>query len=298
MNVSAIGNAAFFMKKILTFFLILFCQLVTQAQPKTKQVLIEGSGPPVILLHGGTFDFNSFAVHSKLLADSFTAIRMQQFNVQFANEGWTLPKNYSVKTESEAVKATLDSLHISRPVILVGHSYGGVVAFDFAMNHPERIQSLVLVEAPLFAIAKAKGEYSKKMEQIDELTQHFTPQTTITEQMIKGFRCKLINCDTFDIRQHPMWPKWLAEKDRLRGLSVVPGYKIDFKKLHAFQKPVLIITGTATIEPNKTVNKLLSAEFSNAKTGSLPGDHIAIYQNAQTFVEILKSFLKETGNGY
>ncbi len=286
------------MKKILTFVLIVFSQLIAQAQPKTKQVLIEGSGPPVVLLHGGTFDFTSFAVHSKLLADSFTVIRMQQFNVQYANEGRTLPKNYSVKTESDAVKATLDSLQITKPIILVGHSYGGVIAFDFAIKYPEKIQSLVLVEAPLFDIAKAKGEYSEKMKQIDELTKHFTPQATITEEMIKSFRCNLSNCDTFDIRQHPMWLKWLKQKDRLRGLSVVPGYKIDFKKLYAFQKPVLILTGTATIQPNKIVDKLLRQEFANAKTGSLPGDHTAIYQNPETFVHILKVFLQDTGNGY
>ncbi|MBC7887464.1 MAG: alpha/beta hydrolase [Ferruginibacter sp.] len=272
--------------------LIFLIPLISQAQPKTKQVLVEGNGQPIVLLHGGTFDITSFGPHSKLLADSFMVIRMQQFNVQYANEGRTLPKNYSVQTESEAVKATLDCLHISAPVILVGHSYGGVIAFDFATNNPERIQSLVLVEAPLFDIAKAKGEYSDKMKQIDELTKNFTPQANITEEMVKSFRCKLSNCDTFDIRQHPNWPQWVKQKDRLRGLSVVPEYKIDFKKLHAFQKPVLVVTGTNTIEPNKIVDKLLSHEFQNAITDSLPGNHIAVYQNKETFVQILKAFLR------
>lgn len=285
------------MEKKLTLFLILLSQLVAHTQPKTKQLIIEGNGPAIVLLHGGTFDYNAFAAHSKLLADSFTAIRMQQFNVQYANEGNMLPKNYSVKIESDAIKATLDSLHITKPVIIVGHSYGGVVAFEFAINHQERVQSVVLVEAPLFDIAKAKGEYSQQMKEIDELTKHFTPQAIITEEMIKSFRCKMTNCDTFDIRSHPMWPKWLQQKDRLRGLSEVPNYKIDFNKLHAFQKPVLIITGTTTIQPNQIIDKLLSREFSNVRTASLPGDHIAIYQNPGTFVQILKIFLRETGKG-
>lgn len=286
------------MKKILTLFLIVLDQLVVHGQLKTKQVLIEGNGAAVVFLHGGTFDYTSFAAHSKLLSDSFIAIRMQQFNVQFANEGRTLPKNYSVKKESEAIIATLDSLGIRQPIILIGHSYGGVIAFDFAINHPERIQSLVLVEAPLYDIARAKGVYSEKMKEIDELTTDFTPQATITEEMIRSFRCIVSNCDTFDIRQHPMWPQWLKNKDRLRGLSVVPKYKIDFKKLHAFQKPVLIITGTTTIQPNETTDKLLSREFSNVKTGRLPGDHIAIYKNPETFVQMLKAFLRETDNNY
>ncbi len=261
-------------------------------------MLVEGSGQPIVFLHGGTFDYTAFAAHSKLLSDSFTVIRMLQFNVQYAAEEWTLPKNYSVKMESEAVNATLDSLHITAPVILIGHSYGGVIAFDFAINHPDRIKFLILVEAPLFDIAKRKGEYSEKMKQIDKLTKDFTPQATITEEMIKSFRCEMTNCDTFEIRSHPMWPKWLTQKDRLRGLSVVSAYKIDYKKFHAFSKEVLIVTGTKTIEPNKTVDKLLSREFSNARTSSLTGDHIAIYQNADNFVLLLKSFTRSKSNGY
>ena len=279
------------MKKILPG-LIFFCQLAAQAQPKTKQVLIEGSGPPVVLLHGGTFDYNAYAAHAKLLADSFTVIRVQQFNVQYANEGRTLPTDYSVKKESEAIIATLDSLHVTKPVIMVGHSYGGVIAFDFAMHHPERLRSLVLVEAPLFDIARVKGEFSEKMKEIDDLTKNFTPAATITEEMIKEFRCKMTNCDTFDIRQHAMWPRWLEQKNRLRGLSVVPNYKIDFEKLKAFQKPVLIVTGTNTIEPNKVIDSLLSREFPNAKRASLNGEHIAIYQSPERFAAILKTFVR------
>lgn len=286
------------MKGIFIFLLLSFSQLSGQAQAKTKQVLIEGSGPPIVFLHGGSFDYTAFAAHSRLLSDTFTVIRMLQFNVQYADSGWTLPKDYSVKTESDAVGATLDSLHITAPVILVGHSYGGVIAFDFAINHPDRIKSLVLVEAPLFDIARRKRQYSEKMKEIDELSKDFTPQATITEEMIKSFRCEMTNCDTFDIRTHPMWPRWLKLKDRLKGLSAVSAYKIDFKKLNAFSKPVLIVTGTKTIEPNKTVDKLLSREFSNARTGSLTGDHIAIYQNAANFVFLLKSFIRTNGYGY
>ncbi|GAB3011996.1 alpha/beta fold hydrolase [Spirosoma pulveris] len=273
-------------------FLLLIAPLVTQAQPKTKQLLMEGHGQPIVLLNGGTFDMTAYAPHSKLLADSFLVIRLQQFNVQYANEGRKLPGNYSVKTESKAIRTTLDSLHIMAPVIVVGHSYGGVIAFDFALNYPDRVRSLVLIEAPLFDLARQKGQLTEEMKGIEELTSHFTPNANITEDMVKSFRCKLSDCTNSDIRQHPMWPQWIKQKDRLRGLSATPNYTVDLNKLHAFQKPVLVLTGTATIAPNKQVDKLLAQEFPKAKTGSLPGEHIAVYRNAETFVQLVKSFMR------
>ena len=284
------------MKKLLTS-LILF-QLVAHGQPKTKRVIMEGSGQPILLLNGGTFDMTSFASHSKLLLHSFRVIRMEQFNTQYADEGLSLPKNYSVKTESDAIETTLDSIHINESIILVGHSYGGVIAFDFALNHPDRIRALVLIEPPLYGIPKAKGEFTEGMKQRENFLKQLTPQAKITEDLVKRFRCELLNCDTFDIHQHPLWAGWIKQKDRLKGLSAVANYQIDFKKLHDFQKPVLIITGSETVAFHKKVDELLTREFSNSSTASLLGGHTSIYQNAGAFIQILTAFLRANTNGY
>ena len=74
------------MKNFLVFLLISLSAFAAQAQPKTKQIIVEGSGQPLVLLHGGTFDYTAYAPHSKLLSGSFMVISMQQFNVQFDSE--------------------------------------------------------------------------------------------------------------------------------------------------------------------------------------------------------------------
>jgi pimeloyl-ACP methyl ester carboxylesterase len=277
------------MKLFLIF--LLFIQLPALAQPKIKKVLIEGEGTPVVMLNGGTADMSVFTVHSKLLSGHYKVIRMEQFNVQYATDRLMLPKDYSVKMESEAIKSTLDSLNIKEPVILVGHSYGGLIAFDFALHHPDYIRSLVLIEPPIFGIAEIKHESPNGMKKMQELSKKFTPQAEITEDMVRQFRCDLMNCDTVDIRKHPLWATWLKQKNRLRGLSAINNYQIDLKKLHQFQKPVLIVTGTKTVSFHNRIDELLKAAFSVAKTASIEGGHAAVNTNPNEFIECLVKFL-------
>lgn len=274
------------------FIVLLFIHNSIQAHHKIKKVLIEGKGTPILMLNGGTADMSVFAPHSRELSKTYKVIRMEQFNVQYASDSLNLPKNYSVQTESEAIKFTLDSLNIHEPIILIGHSYGGLIALDFALNHPKRIRSLVLIEPPVFSLAAAKKVSPEGMNKMQELLKQFTPQAEITLNMVRQFRCDLINCDTFDIYQHPLWTTWVKQKNRLRGLSVTGEYKINFKKLHQFRKPVLIVTGTQTVPFHKRMNELLTNEFFSAKTASIRGGHTAINTNPNDFIESLLKFLK------
>lgn len=50
-----------------------------------------------------------------------------------------------LRTQSEDVFAVLNHLGIKEKVTLVGNSYGGGVAFDFASRYPERVKRLALI---------------------------------------------------------------------------------------------------------------------------------------------------------
>lgn len=274
------------------FVLHLFIPFLVFAQPKIKKVLTEGEGIPVVMLNGGTADMNVFTDHSKELSRHYKVIRMEQFNVQYAAEGVMLPADYSVRMESEAIRFTLDSLDIKEPVVLVGHSYGGLIALDFALNHPKYIRSLVLIEPPVFHLAEIKGESPEGIKKMQDLLKQFSPRAEITEEMVKQFRCELVNCDSIDIHQHPLWNTWVKQKNRLRGLSVVSNFKIDLEKLHQFKKPVLIVTGTQTVPFHKRIDELLTEGFTDAKAANIHGGHTAVNTNAKEFIECLLKFLK------
>lgn len=54
---------------------------------------------------------------------------------------------YRVGDSVADLTALLDALAIDGPVHLVGNSYGGIVALGFAVAHPSRVASMVLIEA-------------------------------------------------------------------------------------------------------------------------------------------------------
>lgn len=62
----------------------------------------------------------------------------------------------------EDLRGLLDHLHIDRPS-LIGLSLGGRTAIDFALVHPDRVASLVLVNAGISGYTFSLDEYSREI---------------------------------------------------------------------------------------------------------------------------------------
>jgi pimeloyl-ACP methyl ester carboxylesterase len=234
----------------------------------------------------------SFSQPAKALSGKHQVIRMEHLNVQYAKEGLSLPANYSLATESEAIGYTLDSLKIEGPVVLVGWSYGALIALDFALNHPSRVRKLILYEPPAFWVATAKGESPAGMQQMLQLLQSFTPNATITQAQYAQFRCILEGCDPLVITTHPQWSTWVKQKDRLRGLSAVATHSDSLKRLQSFRQPVLILTGAGTVAYHQRINQLLAVELPGAKSKDIPGGHTAPQAAVDEFIQTIVEFVE------
>ena len=96
-----------------------------------------GDGVPLMLLHAGVADGRMWDLQMEALADRFTVVRVDLRGFGSTELG---PGKFS---DHGDVAALMDHLSIDEATI-IGVSYGGQVAIDFALAFPEKVSSLVL----------------------------------------------------------------------------------------------------------------------------------------------------------
>ncbi|MBW3630054.1 MAG: alpha/beta hydrolase [Gemmatimonadetes bacterium] len=105
---------------------------------------VHGTGTPMLLLHGGMgLDHSYFRPWLDPLGDEFELLYLdQRGNGRSARPAeWSSVDHRTWVDDVEAVRAQLGHERI----FLLGHSYGGFLAQEYALRYPERLAGLVLV---------------------------------------------------------------------------------------------------------------------------------------------------------
>ena len=265
-------------------------------QELALQAYIEGSGPPLVMLGGGTFGAVAFAPHAKLLAKDFRVIRLQTLNLERA-QPQALPPGYSVKLESAAMATTLDRLKMTGPLDIVGWSFGGLVALDFALDHPERVRTLSLFEPPAFwAVGASDRAALPDLTTMIELTRELLPTSTPTDAQLVRFQCALGNCAvTPPAAGAADRQNWDSRRAALRGLSAVSNHTDRVARLRAFRRPVMIMTGSSTVPFHRRINEILAEHLPTVERAEVSGGHTAPVTAIEEFAATLKAFIIRAG---
>jgi pimeloyl-ACP methyl ester carboxylesterase len=111
------------------------------------------TGAPILLIHGfvvtGAASFQPWAktqLHGRslILPDLLGYGHSERIPVAGP---W-----YSLRSSSDNLAVLLDQLGVSQ-VDLIGHSYGGSVAAQFALDHPDRVRRIVYIDAGIYVPA-------------------------------------------------------------------------------------------------------------------------------------------------
>ena len=100
----------------------------------------EGSGNPLVLLHGFLGSLEIWKVFSTELSKKYRVICIDLPGHGKTDNFWGI---HPMEFIAETVKAVLDELKIEK-CVMTGHSMGGYAALSFAEKYPELLQGLCL----------------------------------------------------------------------------------------------------------------------------------------------------------
>jgi esterase len=122
-----------------------------------------GEGQPLIILHGlfGQSDnWNSLARQFSELGNAVYTVDLRNHGLSPHSDEWTY------QSMSDDILELINDLDL-KEVILIGHSMGGKVAMQFAMNHPELLNKLIVVDIAPKYYPPHHGDILKALNAVD-----------------------------------------------------------------------------------------------------------------------------------
>ena len=241
-----------------------------------------GRGVPVVLIHGGQMDRRMWDPQFEPWSKDFHVVR---YDVRGYGRSATATVPYS---DGDDLLALLDGLKIPK-AHLVGLSLGGRIAIDFALEHPERVASLVAVAPGLSGfpsddddawMAEWRAAQSGGGEAAAELwlkDPFMIPAMEHPELAPKLRQFALENARA-----------WLANPLLEKRLNPPAA-----RRLGDIRVPMLVVVGDRDVPHMKKVADKLAAEVKGAKKVVIPGaGHISNMEKPSEFDGAVLPFLK------
>jgi pimeloyl-ACP methyl ester carboxylesterase len=119
--------------------------------PITKHIqqinyVVEGDGPPVILVHGIAASLYDW----EYLIPELVKARYRAYALDLIGHGDSAKpedhEHYHFESLYAHLAAWISNLHLSHPPLLIGHSLGGFLCLKYAHERPEFVQGMVLID--------------------------------------------------------------------------------------------------------------------------------------------------------
>jgi pimeloyl-ACP methyl ester carboxylesterase len=224
-----------------------------------------GAGPAVVFLHGAFMDRSSWDRQMPVFARTFRAIR---YDIRPFGASTQPAKPYSVPDD---LRRLLDHLKIER-AHLVGHSFGGGVALDFALLYPDRVAGLVLVAAP-------PGGFAPPPEEAKAVGAIFAAAKNGDDALMRAWLA------------HPMWSASQSRPEVMKALDASTRRSLGaFKMTFA---PYIPVTPPAIERLSaRQASELMAKQIPGATLQVIPGaDHALPIGWAEEFNAAVTAFL-------
>lgn len=244
-----------------------------------------GAGPTLVLINGGGMDFRQWDLVVPALARECRVLR-------FDPRGWGGSSAPSAPySNADDLAALLDALDVERATVL-GCSFGGSVAIDFALAHPERVEALILLGAALggfpwsqeFIERERRFNMAPEAERVELVLDdaHFLPQARTDARLRERGRALLE-----ENRQ-----LYRSDFSLLRPLDPPA-----IERLGEIRVPALVLAPELDHPDVLAIARLLADRIPAARSLSIPGaGHMAHLEQPEAVTRAVLSFLREIGS--
>jgi pimeloyl-ACP methyl ester carboxylesterase len=244
---------------------------------------VRGQGEPIVLVPGGLSGWLSWIPHAERLSKERMVVRVQLRSVELAEAGEPFPADYGILTEREALRTTVDELGLES-FDLAGWSHGGLVSLAFALEYPERVRTLTLIEPGAFWILRETGHASDALAGAEADDRSLSGR----EITIRDLEDLLVRAGLGqpgdDFESLPGWPVWVRNRQVLSIFGTLWDYTDSLGRLRALEIPVLAVKGTDTTELEAAVVDDLAATVPRGRLLELPGGHACHIENIDRFL--------------
>ena len=242
-----------------------------------------GQGQPIILLHGLFGSANNWSTIAKHFAQTHQVI-----SVDLRNHGKS--PHHESQTYNDMADdlialcnaLNLDSIH------LLGHSLGGKVAMQFATNHPERMDKLIVVDMAIRTYADVHTYLIDSMMAVDLTTVRSRSEV---DQLLSH------SIDNVKVRQFLLM-NLVKSNGNFQWRINLPALKANYPLIRQavcesahYEKPCLFIRGTRSNYVRDDDLEHIKTHFTQAQFASLPAGHWVHAEQSQAFIALVEQFL-------
>jgi pimeloyl-ACP methyl ester carboxylesterase len=246
-----------------------------------------GEGQPMIIIHGLYGISDNWVNHARILAENFKVYIPDMRN--HGQSGHSNFFNYEVMAED--ITEFIEQHEIENPIIM-GHSMGGKIAMKFALDNPDLVQKLIVIDMSMrqYNLRAFHSKIINAMLDIDFNTVKSRKEVDdYLAKTIEDARIRLF------VMKNLYWTERKTLSWRLNLKAIIDNIDAIFEGINSnqkFTKPSLFIRGEKSDYIRDEDFDLIKKQFTNSELKTIPNaGHWVQADEPELFIKFLKDFL-------